>query len=197
MKYFHPKRYLRLIKAANIYMAIRKAWYRHLSTCRHVEGSWIFKQAGLMNGAGHIIGHDAQLGYYPSGGFYDTAYYLEARHEDAVIELGQSFYNNGFTAVAEHGRITVGNDCLIGAHVQIINSDFHSLSIARRHIGGGKSKDVRIGNNVFIGSNVSIMKGVTVGDNAVIANSSVVFDDVAANTVVRGNPAVFYKELTR
>lgn len=44
---------------------------------------------------------------------------------------------------------------------------------------------------------MSIMKGVTVGDNAVIANGSVVFDDVAANTVVRGNPAVFYKELTR
>lgn len=64
-------------------------------------------------------------------------------------------------------------------------------------LGGGKSKDVRVGNNVFIGSNVSIMKGVTVGDNAVIANGSVVFDDVAANTVVRGNPAVFYKELTR
>lgn len=78
------------------------------------------------------------MGYYPSGGFYDTAYYLEARHEDAVIELGQSFYNNGFTAVAEHGRITVGDDCLIGVRVSIINSDFHSLSVARRYIGGVK-----------------------------------------------------------
>lgn len=197
MKHFHPKRYLRVLKPANLYMAIRKAWYRFLSTCKHVEGIWIFKQAGLMNGAGRIIGHNAQLGYYPSSGFYDTTFYLEARYEDAVIELGCSFYNNGFTAVAEHGRITVGDDCLIGTHVQIINSDFHSLSIERRHSGGGKSKDVLIGNNVFIGSNVSIMKGVTIGDNAVIANGSVVFDDVAANTVVRGNPAVFYKELTR
>lgn len=197
MKHFHPKRYLRMLKPANLYMAIRKVWYRHLSTCKHVEGTWIFKQAGLMEGKGRIIGHNAQMGYYPSGGFYDTAFYLEARYEDAVIELGRSFYNNGFAAVAEHGRISVGDDCLIGTHVSIINSDFHSLSVERRHSGGGKSKDVRVGNNVFIGSNVSIMKGVTVGDNAVIANGSVVFDDVAANTVVRGNPAVFYKELTR
>lgn len=197
MKHFHPKRYLRMLKPVNLYMAIRKVWYRHLSTCKHVEGTWIFKQAGLMEGKGRIIGHNAQMGYYPSRGYFDTTFYLEARHKDAVIELRQSFYNNGFTAVAEHGRITVGDNCLIGARVSIINSDFHPLGIERRHSGGGKSKDVRIGNNVFIGTGVSIMKGVTVGDNAVIANGSVVFDDVAANTVVRGNPAVFYKELTR
>lgn len=197
MKYIHPKRYLRKLRPAHVYMVIRKAWYRHLSTCKHVEGAWILKQAGIMEGKGRIIGHNAQMGYYPSRGYFDTTYYLEARHEDAVIELGQSFYNNGFTAVAEHGRIIVGDNCLIGVRVSIINSDFHPLSIERRHSGGGKSKDVRIGNNVFIGSGVSIMKGVTIGDNAVIANSAVVFDDVAANTIVRGNPAVFYKELTR
>lgn len=38
-----------MLKPANLYMVIRKAWYRHLSTCKHVEGTWIFKQAGLMN----------------------------------------------------------------------------------------------------------------------------------------------------
>ena len=134
----HPKRYLRKLRPDYIYMVVRKAWYRHLSTCKHVEGTWIFKQAGLMEGKGRIIGHNAQMGYYPSGGFYDTAFYLEARYEDAVIELGRSFYNNGFAAVAEHGRISVGDDCLIGTHVSIINSDFHSLSVERRHSGGQK-----------------------------------------------------------
>lgn len=39
------------------------------------------------------------------------------------------------------------------------------------------------------------MKGVCVGNNAVIENGSVVFDDVEADTIVRGNPAVFYKKL--
>lgn len=60
---------------------------------------------------------------------------------------------------------------------------------------GGKSKDVIINDNVFIGSKVSIMKGVTIGKNSVIANGSVVFDDVPENSIVRGNPAVFYKKL--
>ena len=39
------------------------------------------------------------------------------------------------------------------------------------------------------------MKGVTIGGNSVIANGSVVFDDVPENSIVRGNPAVFYKKL--
>lgn len=64
-------------------------------------------------------------------------------------------------------------------------------------MSGGRSKDVRILNNVFIGNNVTILKGVTIGENAVIAGGSVVFDDVPANTIVRGNPAVIYKKLTR
>ena len=36
---------------------------------------------------------------------------------------------------------------------------------------------------------------VHIGDNAVIANGAIVFDDVKENTIVRGNPAVFYKEI--
>lgn len=197
MRHFHPRRFFRKFLPRNIYLSIRKVWYRHLSTCKRVEGTWRFLQAGLLNGAGRIVGHNAQLGYYPSVGFYNGAFYIEARHNDAVIELGNSYFNNGFTAIAEHGKIVVGDNCLIGTNVSIINSDFHHISIEKRHGGGGKSKDVCVGNNVFIGSNVSIMKGVSVGDNAVIANGSVVFDSVEANTIVRGNPAVFYKRLTR
>lgn len=47
MKHFHPKRYLRMLKPANLYMAIRKVWYRHLSTCKHVEGTWILSRLDL------------------------------------------------------------------------------------------------------------------------------------------------------
>jgi len=201
MRYIHPRRYWnrlkRLFDPALFYMSIRKAWYRHLSSCKRVEGTWAFAQAGLMNGKGRIIGHDAQMGYYPSEFYFNGHFYLDARMEDALIEIGNSIINNNCVIVAEHGRIIIGDACIIGVNFRVINSDFHSICIENRHQGGQKSKDVIIGNNVFIGSNVSIMKGVTVGDNAVIANGSVVFDDVEANTVVRGNPAVFYKKLTR
>ena len=75
------------------------------------------------------------------------------------------------------------------------NSDFHPIRVAERHNASQRSKDVKIGNNVFIGSNVTILKGVSIGDNAVIASGSVVKDDVDENTIVMGNPAVFYKKI--
>lgn len=189
------RRYLRVFKPNNFFMMVRKRFYKHLSDCKRVEGVWNIYQAGMMNGKGRIIGHNTTIGYYPSEGFYNNVFYIEARNEDAIVEIGNSVINNGFSCVSDHGRISIGDDCLIGVNFSVINSDFHPIKVSQRHNGGGRSKDVVIGNNVFIGSNVSIMKGVTVGDNAVIANGSVVFDDVEADTIVRGNPAVFYKKL--
>ena len=49
--------------------------------------------------------------------------------------------------------------------------------------------DTVIGNDVWIGYEAVIMPGVTVGDGAIIAAQSVVVADVAAYTVVGGNPA--------
>lgn len=58
-----------------------------------------------------------------------------------------------------------------------------------------KSKDIYIGDNVFIGNNVKILKGVHIGDYAVIANGAVVTKDVAAKTIVAGNPAEVIKNV--
>ena len=115
-----------------------------------------------------------------------------------MIEIGDNnHFNNNLSIVAEHGHIHIGNGCLVGVNVSIINSDFHPINSAKRKAGicDQKSKDVVIGDNVWIGNNVSICKGVHVGDNAIIANGAVVFDDVKENTIVRGNPAVLYKEI--
>ncbi len=178
-----------------IYQKIRIAWYKRLSSNKRVEGQCIVQQPVIWNGRGKIVLNDTIIGWNPSSGFYDGSCYIEAREEDSTIKIGSSNINNGFCCIANHGLIEIGDGCLIGTNVQIINSDFHSINLARRHTGGGKSKDVRIEDNVFIGSNVSIMKGVTVGYGAVIANGSVVFDDVKPKTIVRGNPAEFYKDI--
>ncbi|EQD36037.1 chloramphenicol acetyltransferase, partial [mine drainage metagenome] len=49
--------------------------------------------------------------------------------------------------------------------------------------------DVVIKNDVWIGHNAMIMSGVTVGDGAVIAANAHVVKDVAAYSMVGGNPA--------
>ena len=154
-------------------------------------------QPTLFLGDGKIeIGSNTTFGYYPSPSFYISYCHIEARNADANIIIGyNNHFNNNLCIVADHGNVFIGNNCLIGTNVSIINSDFHPIRIKDRHTNDYSCKDVFIGSNVFIGSDVSIMKGVHIGDNAVIANGSVVFEDVGANTIVRGNPAKFYKEI--
>lgn len=171
-------------------------WYKNHSTLVP-EGRAKYVQLVLFLGKGKIIiGNGNIFGFYPSSQYFNGYCHIEARHEDAWIKIGSNnHFNNNFTIVADHEGVSIGNDCLVGTNVLIINSDFHHLSVAKRHGSNARSKIVEIGNNVFIGSNVSICKGVHIGDNAVIANGAVVFDDVKANTIVRGNPATFYKEI--
>lgn len=174
----------------------RRKWYARLSTLKP-EGSANIQHPVLFEGKGRVIlGTNVTFGYFPSNGSFSGYTHIEARNCDALIRIGNNnHFNNNLTIIADHGEIIIGNDCLVGTNVSIINSDFHPIGASKRHTSEPKSKDVVIGNNVFIGSNVSICKGVHIGDNAVIANGAVVFDDVKANTIVRGNPAIFYKEI--
>ena len=154
-------------------------------------------QPVLFLGKGNIrVVEKSKFGYNPSTIFISSYCHIEARHADASITIGSdNHFNNKFSIVADHGNITIGDNCLVGTNVSIINSDFHPIRVKDRHTTKYSCKDVIIGNNVFIGSNVSIMKGVHIGHNAVLANGSVVFDDVEPNTIVRGNPAKFYKQI--
>jgi acetyltransferase-like isoleucine patch superfamily enzyme len=96
--------------------------------------------------------------------------------------------------------IEIGPDCLLGANVTIVDSDFHPLDPARRHdppvsdaIGVAP---VRIGENVFIGTNAIVLKGVTVGANSVVGAGSVVTTDIPANVIAAGNPCRVLRPLT-
>jgi phosphonate metabolism protein (transferase hexapeptide repeat family) len=52
-----------------------------------------------------------------------------------------------------------------------------------------KSKQVKIGNDVWIGHGVTIMPGITIGNGAVIGSGSVVTKDVEAYSIWAGVPA--------
>lgn len=175
----------------------RVVWYSMLSD-NVVVGSPICVQPLQSVGLGKIIiGDDVGIGVFPSPMFFSTYAYMEARNGTAVISIGTGTrINNNFSAIADHTSIFIGNRCLIGAGVEILDSDFHGVKLGERYASqAGFAKPVMVGDDVFIGSNVKIFKGVTIGDRSVIANGSLVTRDIPADVVAAGSPARAIREI--
>jgi acetyltransferase-like isoleucine patch superfamily enzyme len=133
---------------------------------------------------------EVKLGFFPAPYFISGYIHLEARSEDSLIEIHDGVcMNNGVAITSDGPGIVIGPRTLLGAHCEIIDSDFHDLHPDRRTNGKAKTAKVEIGENVLIGSNVKIMKGVRIGKNAVISNSAVVTRSIPENGLAFGNPA--------
>jgi maltose O-acetyltransferase len=155
-------------------------------------GSPNLRQPVHFVGRGSItFGEGVSVGVFPSPGYLNSYGYLEARNPGASISIGpRTQINNNFCAIAEHTRIDIGSDCLIGMNVEVLDSDFHALDPAQRlRSPADAAKAVAIANNVFIGAHTKILKGVQIGENSVIAAASVVTSNVPANAIAGGNPA--------
>ena len=106
------------------------------------------------------------------------------------VKIGKNvIINHNLTCMAR-GSIEIEDDVMIGPEVALLtaNHDFadHWVLLC------GK---IHIKKNAWIGARAVILPGVTVGENAVVAAGAVVTKDVAANTVVGGNPARVIRKL--
>ena len=116
--------------------------------------------------------------------------------------------NNGQLLIGEHsaigkrceialngGKIVIGNSVRIASNVFITNANHEfvdkEVSIMNQGI---VTKDVTIEDDVWIGHGAIILPGIHIGKGAIIAAGSVVTKNVAAFTIVGGNPARFIKE---
>lgn len=142
------------------------------------------------DGLGKVtIGDSVLLGCKPAARAGNGEILLQARESDAVVEIGERVaFSNNISIIATQ-RISIGNDCLIGDFVLIMDSDFHGIDPRERRSSSGVSRPVVIGNNVWFGSRVIVQKGVTIGDNSIIAAQSVVTRNIPQNSIAGGNPA--------
>ncbi len=104
------------------------------------------------------------------------------------IHLGDGAFLNTGCVILDCARVEIGAKALLGPAVQIYTA-IHPLDPRERAAHIETAKPVTIGANAWIGGAAVILPGVTVGENAVVGAGSVVTRDVAANTVVAGNPA--------
>lgn len=88
----------------------------------------------------------------------------------------------------DFAEITIGDDVVIGANVQLLTLT-RPVQAEQRRAKWAAASPVRIGNNVSLGAGVIVSPGVRIGDNTVVGAGSVVIGDLPANVVAIGNPA--------
>jgi len=176
---------MRIIQAARI------AVYRLISTANYEGEGAVYQPVQFVGNGKIVINKGTSIGVFPSPHYFSGYSYIEARSEKAVVHIGDNTWiNNNFVAIAEHSRIDIGKNVLIGTNVEIYDSDFHGLEINMRRISEPAwTKPVKICDNVFLGSNVKILKGVVIGAGSVVANGSIVVNDIPANVIAGGIPA--------
>ncbi|WP_345871580.1 acyltransferase [Shewanella algae] len=143
------------------------------------------------------LGDNVCFGVESSPYFFTGYGYIDCRLPTDIIRIGNNcHFNNNIVLITRGANIIIGDNCLFGINVSIVNSDFHDLDPKNRFSPVSiKSGDVEIEENVFCGNDVKILKNVRIGKNTIVAAGSVVTKDLPSNVIAAGNPAMVIKKI--
>lgn len=112
---------------------------------------------------------------------------------NSTIDIGDNFYSNSDCIISSSKEIAIGNNCLLGWNVVIIDGDGHN--IYQNNVIINESKEIFIEDDVWISAEVKILKGVNVKKNSVIALGSIVTKKYSeSNVIIAGNPSKIVKK---
>ena len=170
-------------------------------TCTLARGARLYPSARIRNASGmdtHIqVGSRSMI----------LGELLTFAH-GGEIEIGEWCYVGEGTRIWSASRITIGDRVLIAHNVNIFDSLTHPLGAGARHkqfqriVISGHPKEIDLGeravhihSDAWIGAHAIILRGITIGVGAIVGAGAVVTRDVAAYTIVAGNPARPIREL--
>lgn len=110
---------------------------------------------------------------------------LLADREYAEIIIGNNCRIHG-TCIHAVKKIEIGNNCLIAANTNIIDSNGHILAMdnpIERLTIADEGRPILIEDNVWIGSNVTILAGTIIRQGAVIMAGSVVKGEIPPKSI--------------
>jgi acetyltransferase-like isoleucine patch superfamily enzyme len=118
--------------------------------------------------------------------------YSRLAASDGVMRIGDRVSINSHVCIdaSDGGRITIGDDVLIGPNA-VLRASNHVFSEIGRPINqqGHAGGDIIIEKDVWIAANVVVVPNARIGSHAVVAAGAVVNRDVEPWTVVGGVPA--------
>jgi len=84
--------------------------------------------------------------------------------------------------------ITIGDECLLAAGVQLITAT-HPVDPGPRRAAVEQALAVTVSDGVWLAAGALVCPGVTIGENTVVGAGAVVTRDLPAGVVAYGNPA--------
>jgi acetyltransferase-like isoleucine patch superfamily enzyme len=102
------------------------------------------------------------------------------------LEVGNNVFINYGSSLVSSAHLKIGDDCLIGTHVMVMDCDFHRVEDKAWDTTG---QPIILEDRVWLGNRCMVLKGVRIGHDAVVAAGSVVTRDVPPRSVVAGVPA--------
>jgi acetyltransferase-like isoleucine patch superfamily enzyme len=102
------------------------------------------------------------------------------------LQIGNNVFINYGSSLVSSALVKIGDDCLIGTHVMVMDCDFHRVEDKAWDTSG---LPVILEERVWLANRSIVLKGVTIGHDAVVAAGSVVTQDVPPRTLVAGVPA--------
>lgn len=118
------------------------------------------------------------------------------------IVIGEDVRINSSCHIGAINRIVIGNKCLLGSHVMIIDhshgkNDVKELAVHPSERNLYSKGEIVIGDFCWICENVVVLPDVHIGNGCVIGANAVVTKDFPANSVIAGNPAQVVKVISQ
>lgn len=106
------------------------------------------------------------------------------------LRVGANFGCNSGSYINAIGRISMGDDVLIGSNVTI-SSGKHDIEGREKSVFSRPAQpmQITIGNDVWIGAGASVLPGLNVADGTVVGANAVVTKDTQPYSVMVGIPA--------
>lgn len=111
--------------------------------------------------------------------------------EDAVVKFGNNVSTTERLSInaAEGATLSVGNNVMIAAQVEIRCDDSHPIFDVKSGKRVNLARPIVIGDHVWISKRAVVMGGAKIGDGSVIGFGSIVTKKIPNNCVAAGIPA--------
>ena len=169
----------------------RYAWNRWATWPQRATGNLVLSPGVRLyvplrcDGPGTVrVFEGTRLGCRNSVRYGNGSILLQARDPKSRIRIGKNCAFSNNVSIVSMESVEIGDDCLIGELVSILDSDFHGIDPDKRRSDSVQSAPVRLENNVWLGSRVIIQKGVTVGANSIITPNAVVTSSIPPNSKI-------------